>query len=322
MRAMQLTDIGSPLKLCDVPSPQQKNGETTVTLRYAALNRRDYWMQQGQYPGIALPVTPGSDGVGIVNGTAVLINPGLHWGISEQFQSQQFTILGMPVDGTLAEQVVVPSENVYPKPAYLSWEEAAALPLAGVTAFRALFVQGEAKPGESVLITGIGGGVALTAMQFAHACGMRVCVTSGNAQKQRRAEAMGVDCTANYQDANWAKDLQKTFGEFDLILDSAGGEGFNQLQRLVKPGGRIVVYGGTLGKISHLSPHLLYWRQMTIRGSTMGSPKDFADMLSFVEKHQIRPVVDSVFDLKDTNAALVKLRDGTQFGKVVIRISA
>jgi D-arabinose 1-dehydrogenase-like Zn-dependent alcohol dehydrogenase len=159
-------------------------------------------------------------------------------------------------------------------------------------------------------------------MQFALAHGMQVCVTSGNEEKQTRATALGVACAANYHDANWSKDLLKTFGEFDLVLDSAGGEGFNQLQRLVKPGGRMVVYGGTLGKISHLSPHLLYWRQMTVRGSTMGSQKDFAEMLAFVEKHQIKPVVDSIFDLEHTNAALEKLRDGTQFGKVVIRISA
>jgi NADPH:quinone reductase-like Zn-dependent oxidoreductase len=278
-------------------------------------------MQQGLYPGITLPVTPGSDGAGITDAREVIINPGLFWGDSELYQGSHFNVLGMPVNGTFAEKVLVPEENIYDKPTHLSWEEAAALPLAGVTAYRALFVQGEAKPGEKVLISGVGGGVALMAMQFALAHGMEVSVTSGNDDKLERAKAMGVTSAMNYKEHDWTKKLTTQKIGFDLILDSAGGESFSHLQKLVKPGGRMIVYGGTLGKIHNLSPQILYWRQMTIRGTTMGSQKDFAAMLSFVNTHRIKPIVDSVYTLEDTNAALAKLRDSTQFGKVVIRIA-
>ncbi len=322
MRAIRLIEIGAPLVLTDIPAPDVPAKYLQVAIKCGALNRRDYWMQQGLYPGIHLPVTPGSDGAGVCNGRDVVINPGLSWGESEHYQSTDFHILGMPEDGTLAELVHVPTENVYDKPPHLTWEEAAALPLAGVTAFRALFVQGEAKAGDKILITGIGGGVALTAMQFALAAGMEVSVTSGNDDKLSHARDKGATGIANYHHHEWMKELSKESGLFDVILDSAGGENFNQLLKLVRPGGRIVVYGGTQGKIHNLSPQVLYWRQATIRGSTMGSPKDFNDMLQFVNAHGIRPVVDSVFEPEHINDALVKLRDSTQFGKVVIRISS
>ena len=321
MRAIRLTELGAPFNLEDIPAPDAKGTSLKVLLKCAALNRRDYWMQQGQYPGIALPVTPGSDGAGICNGHEVVINPGLFWGDKEEYQSSDFHILGMPEDGTLAEEAIIPAENIHEKPSHLTWEEAAALPLAGVTAFRALFTQGQAKPGEKLLITGIGGGVALTAMQFAIASGMEVCVTSGNDEKLSNATALGAIGTANYHRADWTKDLSKAHGLFDIILDSAGGDSFNHLLKLVRPGGRIIVYGGTQGKIQNLSPQVLYWRQITLRGTTMGSQKDFGDMLKFVSEHQIRPVVDAVFEMDQINDAVAKLRDGTQFGKVVVRIT-
>lgn len=321
MRAMQVHAIGKPLILSEIPVPDEKEGFVTVRLKCAALNRRDYWIQQGQYPRINLPVTPGSDGAGIVDGRDVIIDPGLNWGDNEKFQSADFRILGLPEHGTLAEVVAMPKENVYDKPAHLSWEEAAAIPLAGVTAYRALFVQGEAQPGEKVLISGIGGGVALTAMQLALAHGLEVGVTSGKDEKLERAKRLGASYTANYKSADWVKALSDQ-SLFDIVLDSAGGEGFGHLQKLVKPGGRIIVYGGTLGKITNLSPQMLYWRQITIKGSTMGSPTDFQSMLAFVKKHRIKPIIDSVFDLEETNAALEKMHESSQFGKIVIRISS
>lgn len=318
---MRLTRIGAPLEMCDVPAPVAGEGEVLVNLRCAALNRRDFWMQQGQYPRIDLPVTPGSDGAGICEGREVVIDPGLDWGNSESFQSSAFHILGMPRDGTLAETVTVPLKNVYPKPPHLSWEEAAALPLAGVSAYRAVFVQGKAQPGQKVLITGVGGGVALTAMQLCIAYGMEVVVTSGSEEKLAHALALGAAGAVNYKDPDWAKSIAEQHGTCDLVLDSAGGEAFAALPKLTSPGGRIVIYGGTLGKIQDLSPQVLYWRQIAIIGSTMGSASDFRAMLAFVSHHEIKPVVDRVFDLDNTNEALDKLRDGTQFGKVVIRIS-
>lgn len=321
MRAARLTEINQPLSIEDLPAPIPSDEMAIVSVRAAALNRRDFWMQKGMYPGIRLPVTPGSDGAGTLDGKDVLIDPGLEWGTSEKVQSPDFRILGMPEDGTLAEHVAVPKVNVYTKPGHLSWEEAAALPLAGVTAYRALFGHGMAEPGQKVLITGVGGGVALTTMQLALAHGLQVGVTSGQDEKLEKARALGAHYSANYRHEGWEKSLLEDHGEFDIVIDSAGGEGFSRMLRLVRPGGRIVIYGGTTGKIQDLSPQILFWRQITIQGSTMGSPADFKAMLEFVTKHKIRPVIDSVFPLAEINNALARLKESNQFGKVVITIS-
>jgi NADPH:quinone reductase-like Zn-dependent oxidoreductase len=320
MRAARLTEIGKPLRLEEIPDAIPSGDNKVVHIRCAALNRRDFWMTQGQYPGIKLPVTPGSDGAGMCGNKAVVIDPGLNWGTSEAFQGEEFNILGMPHDGTLAGQVVLPETNLYPKPEHLTWEEAAAFPLAGVTAFRALFVKGQAESQQKVLITGVGGGVALTAMQFALTLGMEVSVTSGSAEKLARAKAMGAHHTENYNDQDWEKRILEKTGQVDVVIDSAGGKAFSVLPKLVKPGGRIVVYGGTLGKIQDLSPQVLFWRQISILGTSMGSPSDFATMLDFVNAHKIRPVVDSVFALDEINAAIERIGSSEQFGKVVVRI--
>ena len=321
MRAARLVEVGKALRIEDLPPLQAGPGMQVVDVRCAALNRRDYWMTTGMYPGISVPATLGSDGAGVCDGAEVVINPGLAWGPDEAVQGRDFSILGMPVDGTFAEQVLVPATQIYPKPAHLTWEEAASLPLAGVTAFRALFRQGGAGPGLRILITGIGGGVALTAMLFALASHMEVTVTSGSAWKLERAKALGAVRTANYTDPAWIQDLVARNILFDLILDSAGGAHFGDLLKLVKPGGKIVVYGGTLGKIRNLSPQVLFWRQIAIQGSSMGSPADFTAMLDFVNRHQIRPVVDSVFPLAEANLAVGKLEKSDQFGKVILHIS-
>jgi NADPH:quinone reductase-like Zn-dependent oxidoreductase len=320
MRAARLTGLHKPLSVEEIDDASAVSPERIVQVRCAALNRRDYWMTKGQYPGISFPTTPGSDGSGICDGQPVIIDPGLDWGASEAVQSKEFQILGMPRDGTLAEQVVVPGSNIYPKPEHLTWEEAAAFPLAGLTAYRALFVHGRAEPEQKVLITGVGGGVALTAMQFALAHGMETSVTSGSPAKLAQAAGMGAHHSANYNTPDWQKDILRKTGEFDLIIDSAGGEAFGLLPKLVKPGGRIVLYGGTLGKIQNLSPQVLFWRQISIHGTSMGSPADFMAMIAFVNKHQIRPIVDSVFELDDVNAAIDRIGSSEQFGKVVVRI--
>jgi zinc-binding alcohol dehydrogenase/oxidoreductase len=320
MRALRLHTVKVPLKVDEIPPPEAADGEDIVDIRYGALNRRDYFIQQGLYPRLRLPATLGSDGAGTCQGRPVIINPGLEWGDNERVQSPEFNILGMPRPGVFAEQVAVPSANIYPKPDHLTMPEAAALPLAGVTAYRALFVQGKGAPGEKLLITGIGGGVAVTALQMAVARGMEVSVTSSSNSKLERARALGAVHIANYTRKDWITGLINDAGKFDIVIDSAGGQSFGDLLRVVRPGGRMVVYGGTQGAVTHLSPQLIFWRQMTIQGSTMGSQEDFTQMLDFVNEHEIRPIVDSEFTLDAANDAFDRIRDSAQFGKVVLRI--
>ncbi|MEO6760625.1 MAG: zinc-binding dehydrogenase, partial [Saprospiraceae bacterium] len=193
----------------------------------------------------------------------------------------------MPDQGTFAEYICIPPANIFPKPPPLNWEQAAALPLAGLTAWRALFSRCQLVPGEKLLITGIGGGVALLALQLALAAGAEVWVTSGSEEKLAKALAMGAQGGANYRQPGWDKQLKQTAGGFDVVLDSAAGDGFAALPGLCNPGARIGIYGGTLGKINGFSPQALFWKQISILGSTMGTPADFAAMLDFVALHQL-----------------------------------
>ena len=320
MKALVLNALHQPLDFTDVPDPVAGPGEALVRLRAAAFNRRDWWITQGQYSKIQLPVILGSDGAGEYKGKAVLIYPALDWGPDPRAQGKQFRVLGLPDDGTFAEYIRIPKANLAPKPGHLSWEQAAALPLAGLTAYRTLFSRCRLQAGERVLITGIGGGVALMAMQFARAAGARVWVTSGDPLKLEQARALGAEGGANYRDTDWDKALKAECGGFDVVVDSAGGDGFAPLLNLCNPGARIGVYGGSIGKINGLSPQILFWKQISILGSTMGTPAEFRRMMAFVKQHRIEPVVDSVFALADGNAALARLASGEQLGKVVLQI--
>jgi len=302
-----------------------------VSLKAAAFNRRDYWITQGMYPGLELPVIPGSDGAGIVASLGegveeswqdreVIINPGLDWGDDERVQSDQFQILGMPRDGTFAEQIVVPASQLHDKPQHLSWTESAALPLAGVTGYRALFTQGELQSGEHVLITGIGGGVATFALQYAVAAGAKVTVTSSSEAKRNFAEKLGAVAGYDYRAGDWGKQLVQEHGSPDLIIDSAGGGGYEILLKIAAPAGRIVNYGATAGPPEKLDLFKLFWKQLRLLGSTMGSPSDFAAMLAFVNQHEIKPAVDRVMKLEDANQGLDAMSTSEQFGKLVLAI--
>jgi NADPH:quinone reductase-like Zn-dependent oxidoreductase len=304
-------------------------GEAVVRLRAAALNHRDVWIKLGQYAGLKFPCIPGSDGAGVVEsigtgvdaawlGREVIICPGLDWGSRESAQGEGFSILGLPRDGTLAEKIVVPAANLAPRPAHLTWEEAAALPLAGLTAYRSLFARARLGPDDRVLITGIGGGVALFALQLAAAQGAEVFVTSGSEEKISRAVALGAAGGTNYKEAGWAAALAKAHGPFDVIVDSVGGEGFNDLIELAAPGGRIVFFGATRGNPPGVALRKIFWRQLSLLGSTMGSPCDFAGMLEFVARHRIKPVVSEVFPLAHAAEAFALMERGGQFGKIVV----
>ena len=321
MKALVFKALHQPLAFEEISIPRSAQGEALVHLRAAALNHRDLYITQGLYAGLKMPSILGADGAGLHAGREVVIYPALAWGDSTAAQGRDFRVLGMPDDGTFADYIRIPEENLYAKPTHLTWEQAAALPLAGLTAWRALFTRCQVRAGEKVLITGIGGGVALTAMQMALAVGAEVWVTSGSAEKIARAMALGAKGGVNYGQEGWDKQLKKDVGGFEVIIDSAAGDGFSALLGLCNPGARIGIYGGTLGKINGLNPQALFWKQVSILGSTMGTPADFAAMLDFVEQYALVPVLDSVFPLSEGNKALEKLARGEQFGKVVLSIA-
>ena len=332
MQALVFEGISLPLQLREVPKPIAAAGEVLVQLKAAALNHRDVWIRKGQYAGIELPSILGSDGAGIVAevgagapesllGREVIINPGMDWGGNPKAHAKEFKILGLPDSGTFAEYVAIPAANVTAKPAHLTWQQSAALPLAGLTAYRALFSRAAVQPGEKVLVTGIGGGVALFALQFALAAGAKVYVTSGSDEKIGRAVQLGATAGANYTQPDWAEQLKTQAGAFDVIIDSAAGDGFVKLVELADLGGRIVFFGGTKGVINGIVPARVFWKQLSVLGTTMGSAAEFAAMVAFVATHRIVPVTSKTFPLAQGNAALDYLEQSSQFGKIVLEIN-
>ncbi len=321
MKALMLTEKNQPPQLVERESPKPEHDQIMVDLKAASLNHRDVWIGKGQYAGLRYPIIPGSDGAGLFEGREVILQPGSGWGGDQRFQGSTYQILGLPMDGTFAEQVAVLPNQVFPKPPHLSMEAAAALPLAGLTAYRVLFSRCQAKKGEKLLVTGAGGGVALFCVQFALKAGLEVYVTSGDDSKLGKVRAMGATGGVNYKSAGWAEILKQEVGGFDVIIDGAGGTDFNSLIKLANPGARIGIYGGTNGAVPNFSPQAVFWKQLTILGSTMGSDADFGAMLDFVNKHEIVPIVDSVFSLADGAKAFDRVEKGLQFGKIVLRVS-
>ncbi len=322
MKALLLKETNQPLAFDDCPEPEAGPGQVIVDLKAAALNRRDFWITQGMYPGVQAPCILGSDGAGVASATGqeVIICPSIDWGDDPAAQQESYRILGMPDHGTFAERIAVAEGQVAAKPAHLSWAEAAALPLAGLTAFRALFTQGRLQSGQTVLVTGIGGGVATFALQFAVAAGAKVLVTSSSAGKIERAVACGAIAGANYREDGWAKALGQAHGPIDLVIDSAGGDGYNDLMEIVKAGGRIVNYGATTGPPRKLDLFKLFWKQLHLIGSTMGSPAEFASMVGFVNERKIKPIVDQIAPLAEGSEVVAAMAASPQFGKLVLEI--
>lgn len=331
MKAIYLEAINSPFVLIEKEKPVAGPGEAVVQVKAAALNHRDVWIQYGRYFTKDYPAILGSDGAGIVTevgegvdkswiGKEVILDPSTDWGDNPRAHSQNYKVLGMPEDGAFAEYVKVRATNLHEKPEHLTFEEAAALPLAGVTAYRAMFTKCGLKAGEKVLVTGAGGGVALFAVQFAVAAGAEVWVTSGSDEKIEAAKKLGATGGINYKKENWGKELKTIAGGFDVSIDGAAGEGFVQLVKLAKPGGRIGIYGGTTGMIGQLNPAEIFWKQLAIHGSTMGTNQDFAEMVAFVKEKKVKPVVDCVFPLEQTEEAMRYMEAGKQFGKIVVKV--
>lgn len=288
--------------------------------------------KKGLYAGLKYPIILGSDVAGVVEevgkgvspdwvGKEVIVNPSHNWGPDDTVQGKDYQILGMPDNGGFAEILSVQAEYVHEKPAHLSFEQAAAIPLAGVTAWRALVTRAAVKPGDKVLVVGIGGGVALFALQYALAMGCEVWVTSSKPAKLKAAMALGAKGGANYKEEKWSRKLQERAGLFDVIIDGAGGPGFRDLVSLAGMGGRIALYGGTAGNYEGVSPQKIFWKQLSIFGSTMGTPADFHNMLRFINEQKVVPMIDEVFPFEEALQAFEKMEAAKQFGKLVLRMS-
>jgi NADPH:quinone reductase-like Zn-dependent oxidoreductase len=335
MKALILREAGSieGLRYEDASDPVPGENDVLVSLKAAALNHRDVFICQGLYPGIKPPVILGSDGAGEVIavgagagsswlGKQVVINPCFDWGENPRAQSAKFRLLGLPDDGTNAQLIKVPAANLAPKPSKLSYEQAAALPLAALTAYRAVVTRAQVKTGEKVLVTGIGGGVALFALQFAKSLGATVYVTSGSEEKIERARNLGATGGVSYRNATWGKELiALSGGGPDVVIDSTGGDTFNKALEVLKPGGRLVTYGSTLGAVEKMETRRIFWKQLNVLGSTMGTDDEFAEMLKFYETRGLEPVIDSVHPLEEGKEAYLRMQEARQFGKIVLKIA-
>jgi zinc-binding alcohol dehydrogenase/oxidoreductase len=332
MKAALFKEKNAPLSIEEVAKPAAGKDQVLIRLKAAALNHRDIWIQTEQSLPSAAGIILGSDGSGIIEdvgedidegliGQEVVINPSIGWGKNPAVQADSYKILGFPDNGTFAEYISISRKLVVEKPDHLSFEEAAAVPLSALTAYRAIFTKARLRPGEKVLITGIGGGAALWALKFAVAFKARVFITSGSQQKLEQGIAMGAAGGFNYKEPGWPDKLQKQSGGIDVIIDSAGGDQFPAFLDIVVPGGRIVNFGRTAGHIPALNTRTLYWKQISIFGSTMGTEDEFLSMLDFVHKHRLAPVIDQTFPLDQVNQAFGRMLEGGHFGKIVLKIS-
>ncbi|MDX6620757.1 MAG: zinc-binding alcohol dehydrogenase/oxidoreductase [Gaiellales bacterium] len=334
MRAHRLTlAAASPrFELNDLPDPVAQPGEVVIELVTAALNRRDWWIWRE--PSTPVPVTLGSDGAGRVAaigagvdgfapGDEVVIDPALGWGDHEHAAAETFDILGSPTQGTFAERIAVPASNVHRRPAALSWEESAAFPLAGLTAWRAVVTCAGAALGRRILITGGGSGVSTFCIQIAHALGAEVWVTSGSEEKVARCVELGARGGFRYDDPEWPQQVRAATGGEGVhaVVDSFGASGWGRALAALVRGGVLVNYGDTGGDEATIPVAGIYWEWRSLVGTTMGSPREFAALCEHLETAAWRPAIDSVYPLEDLDAAAHRLTEGERFGKVVLRIS-
>ena len=333
MRALVLEKADGPSSALvrDEARPVVGPGEVRVILRAASLNHRELWISRGLYPGMKLPCILGADGAGIVAelgqgvdatliGREVVLYPGRGWGNDRRFPSRHFALLGVPLPGTIAEEIVVSAESVFDKPPHLSFEEAACLPTAAITAWRGLVGKAGLKAGEKLLVTGTGGGVATYALMFGHALRADVYVTSSSAETLAKAAALGAKAGFNYREAGWRKALQAASGGVDVVFDGAPAGALGEYSRALATGGRIVIYGSTGGTEMAMAAPDLFLRHATIYGTAMGDLIDFADMLAFVTKHSIKPIIERSMPLAEASHALQYLEKNHTFGKIVISI--
>ncbi len=317
------------VSLLEVPRPEISPGLVRVHLRAAALNHLDLFVVAG-IPGLSLPMPHvlGADGAGVVAeigegvdnvavGDEVVLDPGLG-----SPDDEAYALLGEMVPGTFAEQIVVPAENCFPKPERLSWLEAAAFPLVTLTAWRMLVSKARLEADEWVLIHGIGGGVSLAALQIANNIGAKSIVTSHSESKRRRAIELGAAHAADYTGEDVVAVTRELTGGagIDVVVDNVGESTFATSIRACRKGGRIVTCGATTGPNVPVDVRRVFWKQISILGSTMGDAAEFRAMLEVVASGAITPVIDEVFSLADAQAALARLESAEQFGKIVLDV--
>ncbi|MHC4594913.1 MAG: zinc-binding dehydrogenase [Planctomycetota bacterium] len=317
MKAVVIQEHGGldRVEIDRVSEPEPAEDEVILKVHSAGLNHLDIWVREGR-PGldVSMPHVMGSDAAGVVIavganvrnvniGDEVILNPGL---------------------STFAEQVAVPARNVFPKPSHMNFDEAGTFVLSYLTAWRMLMTRARLKPGQTVLIHGIGGSVALCALQLAKLAGAQVTVTSSTDEKLDRAGQIGADHTINYKAvddvAQCVRDVTSGRG-VDIVIDTVGAATWPVDFSAVRRGGKIVLCGVTSGPQAPTNLQMLYWNQLTVLGSTMGSDEDFRQMLKAIRAAKLKPVIDSVVPLEDVRDAMGKMEAGKQFGKIVLRVS-
>ena len=335
MKAMR---VNAPMRIEDlalknISKPKLRTGEVRVSLQAVSLNHRELLILKGTWPQWGT-FTLGSDGCGVVCevdkdvekvqvGDDVIIYPGLQWGLEPNFPGLTFNTLGGPSDGTFADSVVIPAENVFLRPTYLTCEESAALPVASISAFRALVKRASIAAGETLLVHGIGGGLAQAGMLIAQAIGAKVIVTSSSDSKLARAREMGAAHGINYSTTNWCTEVEGFTNGVgpDVILDCVGGETLALSVESVRVGGRIVSVGVTTGATCHFPIRALFVRHVNLYGTSLGSPWEFSDMLKFFSHHRLHPILHDVYRFGDITSAMRVLERGEQFGKIVLRVT-
>jgi len=318
-----------PARHVGIPPPENDSvpaaGEVLIRLRAASLNHLDLWVRQG-LPSVPKPRILGADGAGLVEalgegveglelGQPVVINPGIEHGA-------RINVVGEHMQGTHAELVTIPATNVYPLPERLSFEEAAAFPLVFETAYRMLVTRARLEEGEWVLVWGIGSGVATAALAIAKALGAKTIVTSSSDEKLERARQLGADAIVNHAEGDVAAAVKEHTGGrgADVVVEHIGEATWQISLQAAAPGGRIAVCGATSGPNPPAALHRIWWKQLTILGSTMGTKADFEGAYDLVAGGRARPTLDRVFPLAEARAAHEHLERGAQLGKVVLRI--
>lgn len=321
----------TPLSVADVPTPEPRPGWVRVRLHRAALNRLDA-MMIGQRVDLERPSIFGSDGAGLVDavgggvvstevGAEVVLSPSLWWGPDPQAPGADYEILGSPTDGTHAEYVVVPAENVHAKPSRLSMAEAAALPMAGLTAWRGLVTRGRLTAGETVVVGAASSGVGTMAVQIAKGLGARVVAITSAADKAGCLRRLGADHVLLRTAHNFADRLTAaTGGRADLALDPTGALWQPLLQSL-RPGGRLVAVGRMAAEVAQPRVQTVYWKQVDILGSSMGSPADFGELLAHLEASDWAPAIDSTYPLHAIHDAYARLDHAGRTGKVLLDVT-
>jgi NADPH:quinone reductase-like Zn-dependent oxidoreductase len=318
VKAIRIHEDGGPevLRYEDAPDPEPEAGEVLVRLHAASLNHLDLWIRKG-LPSVPKPRILGADGAGIREDTGerVVVNPGLEHG-------DTITVVGEHMDGTHAELVAIPEANVYSLPDDISFEEAAAFPLVFETAYRLLVTKAGLSEGEWVLLWGIGSGVATAGLAIAKALGARALVTSSSDEKLERARQLGADAAVNHTDGDVVAAAKEATGRagVDVVLEHVGEATWARSLQAARPGGRIAVCGATSGANPPAALHRIWWKQLTIYGSTMGTKEDFEGAFELVKSGRAKPVIDLVLPLAEARAGHERMEAGEQFGKIVFEV--